>query len=122
MQTVQANAAGAAQRPSSTAIGHSPAAGSRGNDELRNALHASVRALFLGILLLVALDTPAPGKAARAAVAAEVDPGDGQGCSRSKKSTEVTQHARADLRDRDDYWITFANIFLTPSPLFALRA
>ncbi len=62
--------------------GTTPPSGSRGNDELRTP--CAIRALLLGKRLSVAVNTSAWGKAARAA--AEVDPGDGQGCSRSGES------------------------------------
>ncbi len=47
----------------------------------------AIRALLLGKRLSVAVDTSALGKVARAA--AEVDPGDGQGCRSEKARDEV---------------------------------
>ncbi|EJT77485.1 hypothetical protein GGTG_02594 [Gaeumannomyces tritici R3-111a-1] len=69
-----AYAAGAAQQPIERCHRAQPRPQAAGDPR------DSVRALLLPS---VAVDTSASGKAARAAVAAEVDPVDGQGCSRS---------------------------------------
>jgi hypothetical protein len=63
----------------------------------------------LGIQLSVAVDTSASGKAARAAVAAKVDPGGGQGCNRpGKKPGMKYLIMRGEVFGIiDDHWITF---------------
>jgi hypothetical protein len=79
-------------------------------------------------------DTPASGKAARHAVAAEVNPGDRQGCSRSEKALKYLIMREQVFGIGDDHWVTFRKYFLDSqltlsplskaiaSPLFTLRA
>ncbi len=66
----------------SPAIGHNPASGSRGNDELRTP--CAIRALLLGRRLSVAVDNIGVGQGRTGRT--EADPGDGEDCSRSEKA------------------------------------
>ncbi|KAK4194011.1 hypothetical protein QBC40DRAFT_189181, partial [Triangularia verruculosa] len=68
----------------------------------------SVRALFLGIRLSVTVDISVSGKAARATVTAEVDPGDG----RLQPVGEKHGVKYLIMREQvfgigDDHWVTF---------------
>jgi hypothetical protein len=68
--------------------------------------------VLIGIRLLVPLDIPVLGKAVVGPVAAEVDPGNSEGYSRSEKVRKYLCIGEEVFGIGDDYWVTFRKYFL----------